>query len=106
MLKKGNKVYLVYKNIKIKKLSDKLDYKKLRLYKIKEIRDRVNYKLALPKNIKIYPVFYISFFELVPLYTLSIPYIEIDPINLDTEYKVREILDYRYIKKKIKYLIK
>ena len=32
MLKKGNKVYLIQKNIKIKRLSDKLDYKKLKLY--------------------------------------------------------------------------
>jgi len=35
ILKKRNKVYLVRKNINIKKPSDKLDYKKLRLFKIK-----------------------------------------------------------------------
>jgi hypothetical protein len=32
MLKKGNKVYLFKKNINIKQLSNKLDYKKLRLF--------------------------------------------------------------------------
>jgi len=35
MLKEGDKVYLVRKNINIKQSSDKLDYKKLELFKIK-----------------------------------------------------------------------
>ena len=32
--KEGDKVYLLYKNIKTKRLSDKLNYKKLRLFKV------------------------------------------------------------------------
>ena len=43
MLKKRDKVYLLRKNITIKRLSDKLDYKKLRLFKIREVRGLVNY---------------------------------------------------------------
>jgi len=35
MFKKENKVYLVKKNINIKRLSNKLDYRKLELFKIK-----------------------------------------------------------------------
>ena len=35
MFKEGDKVYLLRKNIKIKRLSNKLDYRKLRLYKVK-----------------------------------------------------------------------
>ena len=35
MLKEGDKVYLVKKNINIKRPSNKLNYKKLRLFKIK-----------------------------------------------------------------------
>ena len=37
MLKKENKVYLVWKNIKIKKFNNKLNYKKFKLYIIKKV---------------------------------------------------------------------
>jgi hypothetical protein len=64
-LKKGDKVYLLRKNIKIKRLSTKLDFKKLGLFEIlKEIR-LVNYKLQLLVNSRLYPIFYISLLELV-----------------------------------------
>ena len=44
-LRKGDKVYLLRKNIKIKRLNNKLDFKKLRPFKIlEEIRD-INFKL-------------------------------------------------------------
>jgi len=42
-LKKENKIYLFYCNIKIKQLSDKLNYKKLKLFKIKKVLGLVNY---------------------------------------------------------------
>jgi len=64
--KKGNKVYLLRKNIKIRRPSDKLDYKKLGLFKIDKKIGSVNYKFKLPKTIEIYLVFYILFLELVP----------------------------------------
>jgi len=63
ILKKKNKVYLVRKNINTKRPSDKFDYKKLKLFKIKQIKRLLNYKLALPKTINIFPVFHISLFE-------------------------------------------
>ena len=45
LLKEGDKVYLLYKNIKTKRLSNKLDFKKLGPFRIlKKIRI-VNYKL-------------------------------------------------------------
>ena len=48
---KRDKVYLFYKNIIIKRLNDKLDFKKfgffIIIYKISEY----NYKLSLPKTI-------------------------------------------------------
>ena len=65
-LKEGDKVYLLRKNIATKQLSDKLDHKKLRLFKITEVKSLVNYRLKLPKTIKIHPVFYISLLELAP----------------------------------------
>jgi len=105
-LKEGDKVYLVRKNIKTKRPSDKLDYKKLGPYTIKKVRGRVNYELTLPKNMKIHPVFHISLLELAPPGAPRAPYIEIDPINPNAEYEVEEILDCKFVREKIKYLIK
>jgi hypothetical protein len=95
MLKKGNKIYLIYQNIQTKQLSTKLDHKKLGLFKIKRIIGPVNYKLVLPKTINIYPVFYISLLELVLLGVLLVPITEIEPVNLNTEYKIKKILDHK-----------
>ena len=57
--------YLLRRNIKTRRLSDKLDYKKLRLFKIKKKLELVTYKLVLPKDIRIYSVFYIVLLEKV-----------------------------------------
>jgi hypothetical protein len=83
-----------------------LDHKKLGLFKIKRVIGLVNYKLILPKTINIYPIFYISFFEQVLLGVLPALVTEIEPVNLNTEYKIKEILDYKQVKNYIKYLVK
>jgi len=44
-LKEGDKVYLLIKNIKSKRLSKKLDYIKVGLFSIKKAKGLVNYKL-------------------------------------------------------------
>jgi hypothetical protein len=105
-LKKGDKVYLLRKNIKTKRLSDKLDNKKLGLFKIKEVKGLVNYKLRLPKSMNIYLVFYISLLKLVPLRVPKALIIEIELVNLEEEYEVEQILDYRLVKGKLKYLVR
>jgi hypothetical protein len=66
-LKEGDKVYLLRKNIATKRPSDKLDHKKLGLFKIAKIKSLVNYRLKLPKIIKIHPVFYMSLLKPAPL---------------------------------------
>jgi hypothetical protein len=106
MLKKRNKVYLIQRNVQTKQPSTKLDHKKLRLFKIKRIIGLVNYKLVLPKTMNIYPVFYISFLELVLLGVLLAPITKIEPVNPNTEYKVKKILDYKQVRNYIKYLVK
>jgi hypothetical protein len=83
-----------------------LDHKKLELFKIKRIIGLVNYKLVLPKTMNIYPVFYISFLELVLLEVLLVLVTEIELVNLNTKYKVEEILDYKQVRNYIKYLVK
>jgi len=55
-LKKGDKVWLLYKNFKLRWLSKKLDYVKIGLFKIIEKILEVMYKLNLPARIKIYLV--------------------------------------------------
>jgi hypothetical protein len=72
-----------------------LDHKKLGLFKIKRVIRLVNYKLVLLKTINIYPVFYISLLELVLPGALLAPVTEIELVNPNTEYKVKEILDYK-----------
>jgi len=71
-LKKGDKVYLLRKNIKIKWPSNKLDFKKLGLFEILEEIGDINFKLRLPKNSRLYPVFYILLLELVLLDILNL----------------------------------
>ena len=59
-------VYLLRKNIKIKRPSDKLDYTKLGPFTIRNKLGLVIYKLILPKETKIHSVFYILLLERVP----------------------------------------
>jgi len=63
-LKKGDKVYLLTKNLRITKSLKKLDHMKVGLFLIEEQKGPVNYRLRLPKDAKIHPVFYISLLEL------------------------------------------
>jgi hypothetical protein len=69
-LKEGDKVYLLRKNIATKRPSDKLDHKKLGPFEIAKIKSLVNYRLKLPKTIKIHPVFYMSLLKPAPLGSL------------------------------------
>ena len=51
MLKKRNRVYLLQKNIKITKLSNKLNHVKIRSFSIIKNIKRTSYKLKLPEDI-------------------------------------------------------
>ncbi len=59
-LKKGNKVYLLTKNLKIRKKSKKLDHVKVESFFIKAVKKSVNYELDLPKDARVFLVFHIS----------------------------------------------
>ena len=54
---KRDKAYLLRENIKIIRLSNKLDFTKLGSYKVKRILKLVNYKLDLLVKIRIYLFF-------------------------------------------------
>jgi len=62
-LKKGDKVYLLTKNLRTTKSSRKLDHVKVGPFLIEEQKGPVNYRLRLPKDAKIHPVFHISLLE-------------------------------------------
>jgi len=63
LLEKGDKVYLLTKNLKTKRGSKKLDYVKVGPFLIAEKRSNLNYRLELPKDARIHPVFHISLLE-------------------------------------------
>jgi len=65
-LKEGDKVWLLYKNFKLRQLSKKLDYIKIGPFKIVVKILEVIYRLNLPVKIKIYLVQYIAMLE--PIY--------------------------------------
>ena len=50
MLKKRNKVYLLQKNIKTTRLSNKLDHVKIKPFKIIRNIKKTSYKLKLPEG--------------------------------------------------------
>jgi len=58
-------MYLLYKNIIIKRPNDKLDFKKLRPFTIVRKILENNYKLLLSKTMQIHSIFYIFLFEFV-----------------------------------------
>jgi Chromo (CHRromatin Organisation MOdifier) domain len=105
-LKKGDRVYLLWKNLKTKQLSNKLDYKKLRPFAISKVIGLVNYKLLLPTSMKVHPVFHISLLEPAPKGTPDTPVTTTEVDNPNEEYDVEEVLDSRYIRRKLHYLIK
>ena len=84
-------MYLLTKNLKIKKKSKKLDHVKIELFFIKVIKEPINYELDLSKNVKVFPIFYISLLELVDLNT-SIQETFHYKAQKESRYKVKRIL--------------
>jgi hypothetical protein len=75
------------------RLSNKLDYKKFRPFRVKRnIRD-ISYKLELLKTIRIHPVFHISLLKPVDPDAPEGPTPELHPDTQQEEYKVETILD-------------
>jgi len=68
-LKKRDKVYLLTKNLKIRKKSKKLNHVKIEPFFIKEVKGSVNYELDLFKDAKVFLVFHISLLKSVDLST-------------------------------------
>jgi len=103
--KEGDKVFLKRGiHIKTNRPSGKLDHLRLGPFKVIEVRGPVNYKLELPKSMKIHPVFHVSRLEPAPQDAELAKYVAIE--TSDEEYEVEKILDKRKFGRQIKYLIK
>ena len=94
------------KNIKTKKLSNKLNHKKLKLFKIKRVAKLNIFELYFSKTINIYLIFFVLFLKLAYKKALPALYTEIELVNSESEYEVKKILNYKYVESKLKYLIK
>jgi hypothetical protein len=103
ILEEGHKVYLIRKNIKTKRPSDKLDWKKIGPFLIKRKISNTNYELSLPDGMKIHPIFHISLLEKAPDDVTVTTDIVVE--NNDT-YEIERILKARGNHKKREYLIK
>jgi hypothetical protein len=103
---KGEKVYLLYRNIKIKQPSTKLDHQKLGPFKIEEQLGPVGYKLKLPKSIKIHPNFHVLLLEKAPDNAKTPDNVELDKNTTKEEYKVKRILQIKKFSGRTKYLMK
>jgi len=93
ILKEGDKVYLVRRNIKSDKPSKKLDAVKLGPFKIKKKKGPVSFELELPKNMRVHPVFHISLLEpATPDAMLQTTAPSIDPEYQEPIYAVETII--------------
>ncbi|KID83641.1 pol polyprotein [Metarhizium guizhouense ARSEF 977] len=99
----GDMVYLLRRNIKTTRPSDKLDYKKLGPFAIRKRISTNNYELSLPKTMRNHPIVHISLLEKAPNNASAEENIEV--MN-ETEYEVERILDMRTKNKTRQYLIK
>jgi len=106
ILKEGDRVYLLRRNIKSDKPSKKLDAVKLGPFKIKTKRGPVNFELQLPKQMRIHPVFHISLLEpAAPDAALQTEPSPIDPDCEEPVYTVNRIVDDAWIDGQHKYLV-
>ena len=97
--KEKNKAYLLRRNIKTKRSSNKLNHMKLKSYKILEIKESINYKLDLSASMKIHLIFHICLLKSVNANTLiQTKSSEIDSESQNVEYEVEDILNQQNIK--------
>jgi len=94
-LRRGDKVYLLRKNIKTKRPSSKLDFKKIGPFEILDKIGSVNYKLRLPEGSRLHPVFHVSLLEPAKGDTPVVTDVPLHPENEIIEFEVESIRDTR-----------
>ena len=104
----GDKVWLLRRNLKTHRPSDKLDYRRLGPFSIIKQVNEVAYRLELPPSMKIHPIFHVSLLK--PYKDSTIPrrlQAPPPPIEVDgaEEFEVSEILDSSINRGKLEYLV-
>ena len=102
-LKEGDSVYLLTRNLKIKHKSQKLGYIREGPFQIEARLGKNTYKLKLPKDTQINPVFHIALLELADPETPIQDILQMEPPE---EYEVKEIIGSRTRHNEQEYLIK
>jgi len=98
-LKERDKAYLLRRNIKTKRSSNKLNHTKLEPYKILEIKESINYKLNLSAFMRIHSIFHICLLKSANANTsIQTESSEIDSESQNVEYEVEDILDQQNIR--------
>ena len=87
-------MYLLTKNLKTIRPSQKLDYKKIGFFFIKKTKGEYQLQIGFPKKIKIYPIFYISLLE--PVNQKFPIFIKLSKLSSENKYKIKKIINYDY----------
>ena len=93
-LKEKDKAYLLRRNIKTKRSSNKLNHTKLESYRILEIKESINYKLDLSTSMRIHSIFHICLLKSANANTsIQTESSGIDSESQNVKYEVEDILD-------------
>ena len=108
MLKKRNKVYLLQKNIKITRSSNKLNHVKIRSFKIIRNIKRTSFELKLLKGMQWrHSVFYIFLLKSASAEVLVLTQVSDNYLMKQKEwYEIKQILKHKDINCKWHYLVK
>lgn len=102
----GDFVWLKSKNLSCTRPCSKLDHKKLGPFEIIDKYSPVSYRLKIPRELNIYPVFHISLLQrFIARPNEPVPTLNQD-LRYDNEYYVDKIIDSKFVDNHVVYLIR